>query len=109
MSILGDKQRKHTRDIALLILYANALGYEIKFQPEHENHIEGSLHYLSLAKDFDLFKDGEYLTKTIDHLPLGLFWESLDNTWGGRFGESEEGKGDGRDGCHYSIEHNGVR
>ncbi len=110
MSVLGDKQRKFAVDSALLILYARALGYEIKFQPEHENHIEDSLHYLSLAKDYDLFKDEKYLTETIDHLPLGLFWESLgsDNTWGGRFGESEPGKGDGEDGNHYSIAHNGI-
>ena len=109
MSILGDKQRKHTHDSALLILYAEALGYEIKFQPEHENHKKGSLHYLSLAKDYDLFKDGKYLTDSIDHLPLGLFWESLGNTWGGRFNESEPGKGDGEDGNHYSSEHGGIK
>lgn len=109
MSILGDKQRKFAHDSALLILYAEALGFEIKFQPEHENHRDGSLHYLSLAKDYDLFKDGKYLKDSIDHLPMGLFWESLGNTWGGRFRETEEGKGDGRDGNHYSIEHQGMK
>ena len=99
MSVLGDKQRKFSGDFALLTLYAIALGYKVTHQPEHEDHIEGSLHYLGLAEDINIFKDGVYLDKTEDHEPLGFFWESLGNTWGGRF----------EDGNHYSIEHNGMR
>jgi len=56
-----------------------------------------SIHQDQLAVDFNLFKDGKYLDKTIDHKPLGEFWESIGGTWGGRFG----------DGNHYSIEHEG--
>ena len=105
MSILGDKQRKFAHDICLLILYAEALGYSVTFQPEHENHMDDSLHYIALAKDINIFididEDGneDYLNDTEDHLELGLFWESMGNSWGGRFG----------DGNHYSIKHNGKR
>lgn len=95
----AEKKTKFTHDIALLILKAVELGFEIRFAPEHSKHMGRSLHFIGLAKDFDLFKDGVYLTKTEDHLPLGLFWESLGNAWGGRF----------CDGNHYSIEHEGRR
>jgi hypothetical protein len=63
--------------------------------------IRNSLHELKLAQDFDLFKDGKYLSDTESHKPLGEYWESLDPLcrWGGRFG----------DGNHYSLEHNGVK
>lgn len=58
-----------------------------------------SLHKLRLAVDFNLFRYGKYLVKTEDHLPLGLYWEAIGGTWGGRFG----------DGNHYSLEHNGMK
>lgn len=63
------------------------------------NGIRNSTHGLQLAIDIDLFRNGRYLANTDDHLPLGLFWESIGGTWGGRFG----------DGNHYSLEHGGVR
>ena len=96
---LGEKKTKFTKMIALLILYADSIGYEIRFAPEHCDHIKNSLHYSGLAKDFDLFKDGEYLTRTVDHEQLGAFWESLGGDWGGNFG----------DGNHYSLEHAGMK
>lgn len=99
MSNLGKKQREFAKKFPLLIQYAIALGYEVTFPPEHENHHENSLHFCGLAKDINLFKDGEYLTATEDHLPLGLFWESIGCSWGGRF----------KDGNHYSIEYNGMK
>ena len=91
---LGDKRRKFTEMIALTIQYALFLGYKISFDKEHCNHMENSLHYEGLAKDFNLYKDGKYLTKTEDHEPVGLFWEFLGGSWGGRF----------QDGNHYSCE-----
>lgn len=59
--------------------------------------IRNSLHELQLAIDLNLFRNGVYLSKTEDHKPLGLYWESLGGTWGGRFG----------DGNHYSVSHGG--
>lgn len=106
---LGDKQRRFTRMVALLIQYAYEIGYELTFAeayrtPEQAQRnaeagtgIANSLHTERLAVDFNLFKNGEYLTQTEDHRQLGEFWESIGGAWGGRFG----------DGNHYSLEHNG--
>jgi len=81
--------------VALLILRAYALGYELTFGDAyaHDGHIDDSFHYIRLAIDLNLFKDGKYLTETADHEPLGLFWESMGGSWGGRW----------NDGNHYSL------
>ena len=92
MSKLGDQQREFAKAFPLLLLYAFALGYEVTFPPEHTNHIKKSFHFDGRAKDINLFRDGRYLIKTEDHLQLGLFWESLGGSWGGRWD----------DGNHYS-------
>ena len=83
--------------VGLLINYATLQGYEITFGDAYaqSGHIDGSFHYKRLAIDLNLFKDGEYLTETQDHRPLGLFWESIGGTWGGRFEKP--------DGNHYSL------
>lgn len=101
MGKLNDKQFRFTRMIALLIVRATDLGYELTFGDAYATtgHMINSLHYKRLAVDFNLFKDGVYLTKTKDHKPLGEFWESLGGTWGGRFG----------DGNHYSLAHDGIK
>ena len=98
---LGQKQRKLTRMIALLIQYAYETGYELTFGDAYatDGHMKNSLHYKRLAVDLNLFKDGEYLTKTEDHQHLGYFWESLGGSWGGKFSNP--------DGNHYSLEHEG--
>lgn len=107
---LGQKQRKFTRMIADLINYAYSNGYELTFGDAYRDpRVHGqvgqkksyssanSLHKERLAVDFNLFKDGVYLTRTEDHRPLGEYWESIGGTWGGRF----------NDGNHYSLEHDG--
>jgi len=91
------QQSRFVRMVAVLILYAYELGYELTFGDAYAGggigHIPGSFHGKRLAVDFNLFRDGEYLTRTDDHRPLGEFWESLGGTWGGRWG----------DGNHYSL------
>jgi len=109
---LSKKQRLFTRNVALLIEWAYQHGYELTFGDAYRDpRVFGSLgtkagygrkysnHKVRLAIDFNLFKEGKYLTSTEDHRPLGEFWESLGNgcTWGGHFD----------DGNHYSIEHEG--
>ena len=108
---LGQKQRKFTRMIALLIMHAYEHGYELTFAEAYRTPeqaalnakagkgISTSLHLDRLAVDFNLFKDGAYLTATDDHRPLGEFWESIGGSWGGRFSRP--------DGNHYSLEHGG--
>lgn len=107
---LGQKQRKLTLMIAQLIVFAYDSGYELTFGDAYRDpRVHGnvgqkksyssanSLHKERLAVDFNLFRDGVYLTSTEDHRPLGEFWESIGGTWGGRF----------NDGNHYSLEHGG--
>lgn len=92
---LRQQQSMFVRMVALLILFAYERRYEITFGDAyaHDGHIDGSFHYRRLAIDLNLFRDGKFLTKTEDHAPLGLFWESIGGTWGGRW----------NDGNHYSL------
>ncbi len=97
---LREKQSKFARMIALLTQFAYQQGYEITFgdawaKPADKRHRKGSCHYVRLAIDLNLFKDGKYLRATAAHTELGEFWESLTGCWGGRWG----------DGNHYSLKH----
>lgn len=107
---LGQKQRRFTRMIGLLIEYAYQQGYELTFGDAYRDErahgkvgekkgysSANSLHKERLAVDFNLFKDGKYLTSSEDHQELGEYWESLGGSWGGRFS----------DGNHYSLAHGG--
>ena len=93
---LRSQQSKFVKAVGLLIIYAYHLGYELTFGDTypHSKHMIGSWHEKGLAIDLNLFRDGKYLTKTEDHQPLGIYWESLGGTWGGRFKN--------KDGNHYS-------
>ena len=88
-------QSRFAKMVALLILYAYELGYEVSFGDAwaKTGHKKDSFHYRRLAIDLNLFLDGDYLKKTEDHKVLGLFWESIGGSWGGRF----------NDGNHYSL------
>ena len=92
---LRQKQSRFVRMVALLILYAYELGYELSFGDASatRGHKKNSFHYRQLAIDLNLFKDGEYLKATGAHLELGRFWEKIGGTWGGRWD----------DGNHYSF------
>jgi hypothetical protein len=92
---LRQKQSKFAKMVPLLLLYAYELGYEITLGDAwaKTGHIKNSFHYKKLAQDLNLFKNGRYLRSTKSHEPLGLFWESIGGTWGGRWG----------DGNHYSY------
>lgn len=108
---LLQKQQRFVRMTALLLQWAWANGYELTtgdgyrdprvFGPMGERMGYGeskSAHKQRLAHDWNLFKDGQYLGATKDHEPLGIYWESLGGTWGGRF----------NDGNHYSLKHDGI-
>ncbi|KAB7715707.1 M15 family peptidase [Plesiomonas shigelloides] len=111
---LSEKQQRFTRMIGQLIAFANQHGYELTFgeayrTPEQAKlnaqrgkGIANSLHCQRLAVDFNLFKNGDYLTRTEDYRPLGEYWESLGGSWGGRFRNRPDGN-------HFSLEHNGIR
>lgn len=107
---LGSKQRRFVLMISKLIQWAYENGYELTFgdafrDPRLHGQVgekkgygaSNSLHKSRLAVDFNLFKDGKFLTGSEDHKPLGEYWESIGGSWGGRFD----------DGNHYSLEHEG--
>lgn len=111
---LGQKQRLFTRLLAELVIWAYDNGYELTqgdgyrdprlFGKAGEKKGYGaaeSNHKLRLAHDFNLFINGEYMTSTEDHRPLGEKWESMHELceWGGSAGRN--------DGNHYSFLHNG--
>lgn len=112
---LGDKQRLFTRLVGVLIAWAYANGYELTcgeaWRSAHEAQwdadqgkgIARSLHTIRLAQDFNLFKDGVYLTDSESYRPLGDYWKTLDSQccWGGDFSKP--------DGNHFSLTHDGVR
>lgn len=113
---LREKQSLFVRLVGILIEYAYQQGYELTFgealrkvSQASQNATQGigiknSLHILGLAIDLNLFKDGQYLIRSEDHQPLGIFWESLHPLcrWGGRFVSRPDGN-------HYSLEHEGVK
>lgn len=111
---LGDAQKAFTLCIGDLIRHAYELGYELTFGDAYRDpRLHGSFgaaggygrsrscHKVRLAVDFNLFKDGKYLTTTEDHRPLGEWWETQHPLarWGGRH----------NDGNHYSFEWEGAR
>lgn len=94
------KQSLFIKLLARLIDKAYELGYELTggdlFSLEsYLAHKINSLHYIRLAIDLNLFRDGVWLRASADHRPLGEFWESLHPLcrWGGRYG----------DGNHYEF------
>jgi len=96
---LREKQSEFAKMVGVLLVFADAMGYEITFGDAwaRGGHKEYSLHYDRLAIDLNLFKDGKYLALTEDHLIIGEFWESMGGSWGGRYD----------DGNHYSLEYEG--
>lgn len=109
---LREKQSKFVRMVADLLDFAHARSYEFTFGDAYRDpRLHGevgekkgyghakSAHKQRLAIDLNLFKDGQFLSSTKDHEPLGLYWESIGGSWGGRF----------EDGNHYSLEHEGIK
>ena len=109
---LIQKQNRFMRMLAQLIVHAGELGYELSIGDGYRDpRVFGkigerigygeskSAHKQRLAIDLNLFKSGTFLEETNDHEPLGLSWESMGGTWGGRF----------HDGNHYSLEHDGIK
>ena len=92
---LRKQQSQFTKALGYLINYAYSLGYELTLgdtYPGKFEHNPKGQHPNGLAIDLNLFKDGKYLIETSNHEILGIYWEMLGGTWGGRW----------KDGNHYS-------
>ena len=88
--------------IGELIAFVHYLpGYYITFADAYakSGHRKNSLHYIRLAVDFNLFIDGKYKKDWESYYPLGLFWEKIGGSWGGRFKN--------KDANHFSLAHGG--
>lgn len=82
--------------MAKLIIWAGKRGYDLTCGDFYakSGHMEGSKHYERMAADLNLHIDGAYQRGTEAHRPIGLQWEKMGGTWGGRFAK--------KDGNHYS-------
>lgn len=98
MEDLRSKQKTFTQNVAHLIAFAFRNGFELTFgevyrTPEQQqlyfnkglSKTLNSRHLQRLAVDFNIFKNGQLLSKPIDIKPLGDYWITLhpDNRWGG--------------------------
>lgn len=111
MSLLS-KQMAFSAMVVQLISKAIEMGYGVTLGDAYRDpRLHGkvglkagyghpsSCHKVRLAIDLNLFKDGDLITSTEGHRPLGEWWESIGGVWGGRF----------KDGNHYSVSYNGMK
>jgi len=75
------------------------VGDSINKISEDTPHLRRGLHFLRLAQDLCLWKDGVLQEGTEAHRPFGEWWELQHPAcrWGGRW----------NDGGHYSVTHGG--
>lgn len=107
---LSEARCAFSQCLAELVIAAHVMGYSVAFDevtvhltPKNPtgNHKPNSNHYVGLAGDLTLYREGLYLTDTLEYEKVGLAWEAmgklkgLDLVWGGRFGHS--------DGNHFSM------
>lgn len=99
---LGEKRCLFTSMLARLIKYANEAGYGVNLECGKcyltGHHRKNSLHYLGLAADLNIYKNGEWLPDGTGHDVLHDYWDSI--------GGAKRIPGDSN---HYSIEHEGRR
>lgn len=102
---LLDLQQTFVENIAELIFWSYIQGYQLTFGESFDDdgvgHMKNSNHYIRLAQDFCLFKDGIYLKDSESYKSLGTKWKSIHslNRWGGDFKNP--------DGNHFSMEYKG--
>lgn len=117
---LGQTQRIFTRNIGCLIEYAYEMGYELSFGEAERTKSQVLLNYYGyevmfnkadgiylekrnrtsktldsnhlerLAVDFNVFKDGVWISSFEETKFLGVYWVSLHpkNRWGGDFNKN---------------------
>ena len=109
---LGEKQELFGRLYSEHLVWLTQQGYQYRLGDvfASSGHRDGSMHYLKLAADINLFINGKYLTKTLDHESSGRKWEGRHELcrWGGNWDKDEiAGEPGENDGNHYSLTHEG--
>ena len=109
---LGAKQELFSELMAAHVTWLYSKGYKVRSGDyfAHDRHRRGSCHFIKLAADLNLFKDGEYLIETEDHRESGEMWESRHELcrWGGNWDKDDHpGEPGEDDGNHYSLIHQG--
>ena len=91
----------HTVLLAQLILWIVDQGYEVATNQDGLKHMKNSLHYIGLADDLYLYKNGVYLKKSEEYAFAGEKWKTMHPLacWGGDF--------EAADGNHFSITYQG--
>ena len=97
---LRQKQSYFAKMVGDLIIHIYECGYEVTLGDAwaKTGHKKNSNHYIRLAIDLNLFKDGVFLASGAEHNQFHDFWDSM-----GGAERIEE------DLNHYSLEHNGSR
>lgn len=105
---LREKQSLFVFLLAKLVRFIESNGWELTlgegFRSDLKGHMPGSLHYVKLAQDLNLFVGGKYIEGEHPAWPvIGSFWKSLHPlcAWGGDFVS--------RDFNHFSLAHEGKR
>lgn len=101
---LREKQSKFVLMVGRLIIFLYERGYEATFGDAYAiaGHSPNSCHYIRLAIDLNLFRDGKYLDK-------GILMESAFNELHDYWDSIGGAKRIDRDLNHFSLEHNGRR
>ena len=105
MLTLVQKQQAFAEAVGKLLTFVYARGWAVTlgdaWRPDARGHMPGSLHYIRLAIDVNLFVNGEWIDDGNHHAwqELGAVWETFHPLakWGGRFGDSN----------HFSFTHDG--
>ena len=114
MSDLRENQARFMTMLGQLLAYVETLdGYRVRgdwlYRSPQANNLAGgiadSLHTQRLAIDLVLDKRNAagvwvWQQRSEDYEPLGVFWESIGGTWGGRFKPVP-------DGVHFSLAYGG--
>jgi len=111
MTILLEKQQNFTVMLCQLLQwlhqsgYACTVGEAMRTKEQAAAYaaagqgLKNSLHCDRLAIDLNIFRGTRWITSSSELEPVGLYWESLGGSWGGRFD----------DGNHFSVSHEGRR
>ena len=96
---LNDKQFIFARNFAKLVSYAFSIGItltlgetwrppemqKIYYETDRAKTKTSKFHGRKLAGDIWIILKGKFKEDFKTYLPLGLFWEKLGGTWGGRW------------------------